>query len=395
MAMQEERFSLGENSNHIVTVTPFNTNLKVHIRQFYVNENGEIASRIGVTLSVEVFNELVKPIPKVQESIARYELRDTGISSGPFELVLPVLDLDTVFLPSLQSQEPLPIIQDKELLDTQPKFPSPPPSTSPDVLPPLINLFLENTLIGLNPKEKLEGYHQDLAADEYLYGPTTGEETLVTERDNPVSLPSLENIDDDSQKKRKEERRRSKESAKNVNKKLKTPVSLPSLENIDDGSQKKRKEKRKRSKESAKNVNKKLKTESGIFVGYCEAPPELKVTEKKERKKDKVVKKECIDEVDLVESMKEVERKLWLTHYYMLSDKLMEVVREKCTGCQMNEPSRLGHEFCLMSSSEKQVNLCFGEMYKRVIWDEVLDNWYKKVLEMPISLNPETLAIFR
>ena len=61
MAMQEGRSSLGENSNHIVTVTPFNTNLKVHIRQFYVNENGEIASRTGVTLSFEEFNELVKP----------------------------------------------------------------------------------------------------------------------------------------------------------------------------------------------------------------------------------------------------------------------------------------------------------------------------------------------
>ena len=46
----------------------------------------------------------------------------------------------------------------------------------------------------------------------------------------------------------------------------------------------------------------------------------------------------------------------------------------------MNEPNQLGHELCLMSSSEEQVNLCFGEVYKRVIWDEVLDNWYKKVL---------------
>ena len=338
-----------------MTVTPFNTNLKVYIRQFYVNENGEIASSTGVTLSVEEFNELVKLSPKVQESIARYELRDTGISSGPFELVLPVLDLDTIFLPSLQSQEPLPIIQDKELLDSQPKFPSPPLSTSPDVPPPLIiNPFLEKTLIGLSPKEKLERYHQDLAADEYLYGQTTDKETLVTEHDNPVSLPSLENIDDDSQKKRKE--------------------------------------KRKRTKESAKNVNKKLKTESGIFVGYAKLPSEFNITEKKE---NKIVKNECIDEVDLVESMKEAERKLWLTHYDMLSEKLMEVVREKCTGCQMNEPNQLGHELCLMSSSEEQVNLCFGEAYKRVIWDEVLDNWYKKVLEMPVNLNPETLAIFR
>ena len=30
-----------------------------------------------------------------------------------------------------------------------------------------------------------------------------------------------------------------------------------------------------------------------------------------------------------------------------------------------------------------------------MIWDKVLDNWYKKVLKIPINLNPETLAIFR
>ena len=206
----------------------------------------------------------------------------------------------------------------------------------------------------LDSKEKLERYHQDLAADKYFHGPTIDRETRVIAHDDPTSLPSLESTDDDVQTKRKE--------------------------------------KRKRTKESAKNVNKKLKTESGIFVGYAKLPSELKVTEKKE---NKIVKNDCIDEVDSVESMKEVERKLWLTHYDMLSEKLMDVVREKCTGCQMNEPNELGHELGLMSSSEEQVNLCFGEVYKRVIWDEVLDNWYKKVLEMPINLNPETLEIFR
>ena len=184
-------------------------------------------------------------------------------------------------------------------------------------------------MTGLSPKEKLERYRQDLAADEYLYGPTIDKETRVTEHDNPVNLSSLENIDGDSQKNRKEKRKQSKESTKNVNKKLKTES----------------------------------KRRSENFVVYCETPPELKVTEKKE----------CIDEVDSVESMKEVERKLWLTHYDMLSEKLREVIREKCTGCQMNEPNQLGHELCIMSSSEEQVNLCFGEVYKRVIWDEVLD----------------------
>ena len=59
------------------------------------------------------------------------------------------------------------------------------------------------------------------------------------------------------------------------------------------------------------------------------------------------------------------------------------------------ETNYIRHEFCLLASVEEQVNTCFGEVYKRVIWDDVLDNWYKKVLEMPVALNPETLAVFR
>ena len=69
---------------HMVTVTPFNANLEVHIRQFYVNENGEIkASRIGITLSVEEFNELVKLIPKIQDSITQCKLQNIGPSPPP------------------------------------------------------------------------------------------------------------------------------------------------------------------------------------------------------------------------------------------------------------------------------------------------------------------------
>ena len=100
-------------------------------------------------------------------------------------------------------------------------------------------------------------------------------------------------------------------------------------------------------------------------IGFGDPGVVLHCSECESEKKKR--KYECIDEVHSVESMKEAERKLWLTHYDMLSEKLMEVVREKCTGCQMNEPNQLGHELCLMSSSEEQVNLCFGEVYKRVI----------------------------
>ena len=38
---EEERFFLGEKSNRMVAVTPFMGKLKVHIRQFYMNEKGE------------------------------------------------------------------------------------------------------------------------------------------------------------------------------------------------------------------------------------------------------------------------------------------------------------------------------------------------------------------
>ena len=111
------------------------------------------------------------------------------------------------------------------------------------------------------------------------------------------------------------------------------------LENADDNSPKKRKEKGKRSKEFAESAKKKFKTEnkrpSGIFVDYAKLPSEVKETT---NKKSKVVKQECIDEVASAESMKEVERKLWLTDYDMLNEKLMEVIREKCTGCQTDEP---------------------------------------------------------
>ena len=39
---EQECFSLGENSNRLVMVTPFVGKLKVHIQQFYINGNGEI-----------------------------------------------------------------------------------------------------------------------------------------------------------------------------------------------------------------------------------------------------------------------------------------------------------------------------------------------------------------
>ena len=128
-------------------------------------------------------------------------------------------------------------------------------------------------------------------------------------------------------------------------------------------------------------------------MGYAKLPSEFKKMTKDKRKYD--VKKECINEVASLVAMKVVEKKLWLEYYDHLCKTLPEVVGEKYPGCQADEANQLEHELCLLASAEEQVNLCFEEVYGQVSWDEVLDYWYKKVLEMPIALNPETLAIFR
>ena len=153
MAMQEERFFLGEKSNRMVTVTPFPGKLKVHIRQFYVNEKGESKpGKNGIVLDLEEFEALVKLVPKVQNSIAKYEIRDTGIPSSSFQLDLPVVDLDTDFLPSPPSQEPIPFIVNEELFNSQPKFPASPP---PLFIEPSLENILSDIRVGeqSNPTE--------------------------------------------------------------------------------------------------------------------------------------------------------------------------------------------------------------------------------------------------
>ena len=126
--------------------------LKIHIRQFYMNEKGEKKpGKNGIVLELDEFKALVKLVPKVQDSIARYELKDTGIPSSSFELDLSVLDLDTVFLPSPPSQEPILIIRNEELLDSQPKL----PSSSPLLIEPSLEKILSDIRVGeqSNPTE--------------------------------------------------------------------------------------------------------------------------------------------------------------------------------------------------------------------------------------------------
>ena len=63
--------------------------------------------------------------------------------------------------------------------------------------------------------------------------------------------------------------------------------------------------------------------------------------------------------------------------------------------CQTDEANQLVHELCLLASVEERVHACFEEVCCLVNWDDVMECWYQKVLEMPVALNPATLIIFR
>ena len=97
----------------------------------------------GIVLEIEEFYKLVELIPQIKESIERYELKDTVIPSSPFQLEAPVLDLDTVFLPSPPMQDPISILS--RLFDSETKFLS----------LPLIKPSLEN-VDDYSPKKRKE-----------------------------------------------------------------------------------------------------------------------------------------------------------------------------------------------------------------------------------------------
>ena len=205
----KERFSLGKKSECMVTVTPFMGKRKVHIRQFYINGNGEIKpGKSGIVVEIEKFYKLVELIPQIKRNIERYELKDTVIPSGPFQLDLPVLDLDTVFLPSPPSQEPISITRDEKLSDSQPKFPSLPPSPALPYASSLMEPSLERIFCDIRVGERTmtnDCEHKCPKAVGFSY-PGVVLHCSECEAEKKKGN-TLENVDDNSPKKQKEKRK--------------------------------------------------------------------------------------------------------------------------------------------------------------------------------------------
>ena len=74
----------------MVTVSVFQSTVKLHIRQFYKNYYGKLrAGKTGITISVEEFQEVTKLIPKLQQDILNMNfksLEDENLKSYFLEI---------------------------------------------------------------------------------------------------------------------------------------------------------------------------------------------------------------------------------------------------------------------------------------------------------------------
>ena len=95
---QEIRYPLGEASDCMVTVSVFQSRVKLHIRQFYRDYYGKLrAGKTGITISVEEFQEFTKLIPKLQQGVLNINFK--LLEDEKPEVVFPG-DLDVTIIPS-------------------------------------------------------------------------------------------------------------------------------------------------------------------------------------------------------------------------------------------------------------------------------------------------------
>ena len=108
---QEIRYPLGEASDRMVTVSVFQSRVRLHIRQFYRDYYGKLrAGKTGITISVEEFEELTKLIPKLQQDVSNMNFK--LLEDEKPEVVFPG-DLDVTIIPSPPS--PLTLAVDTDL----------------------------------------------------------------------------------------------------------------------------------------------------------------------------------------------------------------------------------------------------------------------------------------
>lgn len=64
-----------------------------------------------------------------------------------------------------------------------------------------------------------------------------------------------------------------------------------------------------------------------------------------------------------------------------LVDKMTELIKKNCYGCQNDHPSQIQHDKCLMLSQEEKLDEYLDEAWSLISNKDVLHQWYKDLRE--------------
>ncbi len=107
--------------------------------------------------------------------------------------------------------------------------------------------------------------------------------------------------------------------------------------------------------------------------------PSLKVEESMEW--EDTVKTESKDEDKEDEVVKyrwpEQEQHLVSCFAKHLADKITELIKKDCYGCQNDHPSQIQHDKCLMMNQEEKLDEYLDEAWSLIAEETVLHEWYK------------------
>lgn len=87
-----------------------------------------------------------------------------------------------------------------------------------------------------------------------------------------------------------------------------------------------------------------------------------------------------MDEVDHQECLQWMEDQLKDSYAGFMVLLLQRLIPEKCYGCQVNHPSQVQHNVCLMMEPEEQVDTYFQDVLSILDEEAVLDYWHHLLL---------------
>ena len=107
-----------------------------------------------------------------------------------------------------------------------------------------------------------------------------------------------------------------------------------------------------------------------------------------------------IDEIEEQEEEKAILHLLKVCFSEAVYPLILAMIKERCFGCQVDHPSQIEHDICLMTEHKERVDMFFQEAFDTILLDEVIldgvySQWMRRVNEMFPCKVPNSLLSFR